>query len=165
MKKLLLILAFFTFAFTSSALAMDKLIIKDAWLRVAPNKVAGGFFEISNQTDKVINIISASAQGAGAIELHSHAMTDGIMKMRKEDLIEIPANSGTSFNPHSFHLMMFRLDKEIFKIGNMPEIILSFDDGTTMNTKFQVLKFGTELKPSMDHSKMDHSKMTMPVKN
>lgn len=164
MKKFIIIMSIFLAAFTAPASAMDKLIIKDAWLRVAPNKVGGGFFEILNQTDKVINIVSATAKGAGKIELHSHTMTDGIMKMRKEDKIEIPANGSTSFNPHSFHLMMFRLDKDIFAVDNMVEIFFTFDDNSTMGAKFHVLKFGTEMKPSMDHSKMDHSKMTMPKK-
>lgn len=158
MKKLLIILSICLAAVSSTASAMDKLIISDAWLRVAPNKVAGGFFEIKNQTAKPIKIISAEAAGAQTIELHSHTMTDGIMRMRKQDSIEIAANSTLSFNPHSFHLMMFKLDKQIFAVGNTVEIFFTFDDNSTMGAKFMVYKFGTEPEATMDHSKMDHSK-------
>lgn len=158
MKKLLIILSICLAAISSTASAMDKLIISDAWLRVAPNKVAGGFFEIKNQTAKPLKIISAEAIGAKTIELHSHTMTDGIMKMRKQDSIEIAANSTLSFNPHSFHLMMFKLDKQVFAVGNTVEVFFTFDDNSTMSAKFKVYKFGTEPEATMDHSKMDHSK-------
>lgn len=168
MKKLLIIITLIITAFVGTANAMDKFIVKDAWLRVAPNKVAGGFFEIHNQTDKIAKLIAASANGAQKIELHSHTMNDGIMKMRKEDSISVPANSVLSFNPHSYHLMMFKLDKQIFKVGEQVEITLTFEDKSTLSAKFQVLKFGQEYKPSMDHSKMNHdqmdtSKMQMPT--
>ncbi len=164
MKKILIATSIIFFALTSMVQAMDKLIISDAWLRVAPNKVAGGFFEIKNNTANIINMVSATATGAGKIELHSHTMKDGIMKMRQEKAIEIPANGSTSFNPHSFHLMMFKLDKEVFAVGNMVEVNFTFDDASTLSTKFHVLKFGEEMKKGMDHSKMDHSKMEMPAK-
>ncbi|MGL1919727.1 MAG: copper chaperone PCu(A)C [Hyphomicrobiales bacterium] len=159
MKKIIALASIFFLAFTSYAAAMDKLIISDGWLRVAPNQVAGAFFEIQNHTSKPINIISATASGAKTTELHSHTMTDGIMKMRKEDSVEIPANGTLSFNPHSFHLMMFKLDKQAFAVGNMVEVTLTFDDQSTLGAKFHVIKFGTEMKKDMDHSKMDHSKM------
>lgn len=164
MKKSLLILLLIMSAFTSPVLAMDKFIIKNAWLRVAPNQVAGGFFDIINQTDKTHHVVSATAVGAEVIELHSHTMTDGIMKMRKIEKVEMPANETLEFNPHGYHLMMFKLDKQVFAVGNMVEIAFTFEDNSTMTAKFQVLKFGTELKKDMDHSQMDHSKMAKDKK-
>ncbi|MBL1421089.1 MAG: copper chaperone PCu(A)C [Alphaproteobacteria bacterium] len=159
MKKILTLATIFILAFTNIALAMDKIVITDSWLWVPPNKVAGAFFEIKNNTDKTLNIVSATTKGAKKIELHNHIMADGIMKMRQVKAIEVPANGSTSFNPHGFHLMMYRLDKDMFAAGNMVEVNFTFDDQSTASAKFHVMPFGQPMEKSMDHQNMDHSKM------
>lgn len=169
MKKIFTLTAIFILAFTNIAFAMDKIIITDSWLWIPPNKVAGAFFEIKNNSDKTLNIVSATADGAQKIELHNHIMDGAIMKMRKVKMIEVPANDTTSFNPHGFHLMMYKLDQDIFAVGNMVEVHFTFDDASTTSAKFHIMPFGKPMDKSMnhqtmDHSTMDHSKMEMPAK-
>lgn len=145
MKKLISIMAIVLMAFTTHAQAADNLVITDAWLRVSPKKVAGAFFEIKNNTDKIINVISATAQGSQKVELHTHIMDDGIMRMRKVDMIDIPANGTQSFNPHGYHLMMFRLDEAVYTVDNMVEVELTFDNKTTLKAMFLVQSFGRKM--------------------
>lgn len=145
MKKLIAMLAIFLMAFTGSAQAVDNLVITDAWLRVSPKKVAGAFFEIKNNTDKLVNVISATAKGSQKVELHTHTLDNGIMRMRKVDMIGIPANGSQSFNPHSYHLMMFRLDEAIYVVDNMVEVELTFDNQTTLKAMFEVKSFGRKM--------------------
>lgn len=164
MKKIFTLAAIFILAFTNIALAMDKIIITDAWLWVPPNKVAGAFFEIKNNTDKALNIISATTKGAKKIELHNHIMDGAIMKMRQVKQIEVPANGTTSFNPHGYHLMMYKLDKDIFAVGNMVVVNFTFDDQSTASAKFHVMPFGKPMDTTKNHQTMDHSQMAMPTK-
>lgn len=141
-------------AFTGSVQAADNLVITDPWLRVSPKKVAGAFFEIKNNNDKIINVISATAKGSGKVELHTHIMDNGIMRMRKVDMIDIPANGTQSFNPHGYHLMLFRLDDAAFTVGNMVEVELAFDNETTLKAMFEVKPFGNKMEKKMNHNKM-----------
>lgn len=169
MRKIFTLTTIFILAFTNLAMAMDKIIITDSWLWIPPNKVAGGFFEIKNNSDKTLNIVSATTDGAQKIELHNHIMDGAIMKMRKVKTVKVPANGTTNFNPHGFHLMMYKLDKATFAVGNMVEIHFTFDDASTASAKFHVMPFGKPMEKTMDHqnmdhSKMDHSKTTMPAK-
>lgn len=176
MKKIFSIMVIFVMALTGSVQAADNLVVTEPWLRVSPKKVAGAFFEIKNNGDKLVNVISATAKGSQKVELHTHIMDNGIMRMRKVDMIDVPAHGTQSFNPHSYHLMLFRLDEAAFAVGNMVEIELTFDDETTLKTMFEVKPFGKKMKMDdgkmksdhgemkMDHGKkqMDHGKMKMP---
>ncbi|MCJ8325441.1 MAG: copper chaperone PCu(A)C [Rhizobiales bacterium] len=147
MKKLLLISWLIIVAFSGAAGATEQVksqqvSVVDAWLRVAPNKVAGGFFEIINDSDEDLNIVSAVAVGAKTVELHSHKMTNGVMKMRKQEFVHLPAKSSLSFNPHSYHLMMFKLDNDLFNVGKFVHVVLTLSDGSEVEVKFLVKKFG-----------------------
>uniref|UniRef100_A0A2A4Z2R0 Copper chaperone PCu(A)C n=1 Tax=OCS116 cluster bacterium TaxID=2030921 RepID=A0A2A4Z2R0_9PROT len=145
MKKIFSLMVIFIMAFTTGVQAADNLVITESWLRVSPKKVAGAFFEIKNNSDQTINVISATAQGSQKVELHTHTLDNGIMRMRKVDLIDIPANGMQSFNPHSYHLMLFRLDEAAFAVGNMVEVELTFDNQTTLKAMFEVKPFGKNM--------------------
>ncbi len=159
MKKLFLLATLFFMAVFSTAQAADTQDVKvtDAWMRVSPNKVAGAFFEIKNTGDKPLKLVAATTQGAQKTELHNHLLIDGVMKMRKIDFVELPANSNVSFNTHGYHLMMFKLDQQVIKIDNMIKVELTFDDGSTKSASFMVKPFGKGGK-KMDHSKMKKKK-------
>lgn len=148
MKKMFSIMVIFLMAFTGGVQAADNLEISEAWMRVSPKKVAGAFFEIKNNTDQVINVVSATATGSQKVELHTHIMDNGIMRMRKVDMIDIPANGTQSFNPHSYHLMMFRLDEAVYTVDNMVEVELTFDNQTSLKTMFVVKPFGKKMSKS-----------------
>lgn len=142
MKQIILITWLVIATFTNAAIANDDVTMTDAWLRVAPNNVVGGFFDIVNGSDEDLKIVSVAAEGATTVEMHSHKMAKGIMKMRKEEYVELPAMSTVSFNPHGFHLMMFKLDRDKFRVGSFVNVVLTLSDGSEVDASFLVKKFG-----------------------
>jgi hypothetical protein len=42
-----------------------------------------------------------------SVEIHTHSMVDGVMKMRKVDTVDLPEEGSVAFEPGGFHLMMF----------------------------------------------------------
>lgn len=68
--------------------------------------VAAGYFTASNKGDADA-IISASSPFADTIELHTHLMEDGVMKMREVEQVELPADGSVEFKPGGYHLMIF----------------------------------------------------------
>lgn len=83
-------------------------LISDGYI-MAPLKgrdVAAGYFIAENQ-GTAISLVSASSPAAAAVELHTHSMADGVMKMREVDAVELPEEGSVAFEPGSFHLMMF----------------------------------------------------------
>ncbi|NRA89079.1 MAG: copper chaperone PCu(A)C [Rhizobiales bacterium] len=154
-----LIIAIFSLTSIANASSSNDIKINNAWLRVAPNKVAVAFFTIENSTDKTIQILSAKTKHAKRTELHNHIMNNGIMKMRQVKLVEVKANDTVKFNPHGYHLMMFNLDIDAFKPGKQVEIIFTFDNDTEQKAMFRVIAFGMKKPKNM---KTDHSKM--PIK-
>lgn len=167
MKKIVLVAAVLFSTLVGNAFGMDNkdVMISDAWLRVAPNKVGGAFFEIMNMSDKNLKIVAAKTVGAERTELHNHIMDDGVMRMRRVKEVELAGKGKVSFNPHGYHLMMFKLDKSVFAVGEMIDVEFTFDDKSSKRAKFMVKPFGRMGKKKMgDMKKMDHSKMDMPKK-
>ena len=88
--------------------ATASVLISDGYIS-APLKgrdVGAGFFIAENQGEAT-TITAASSPVAASIELHTHTMDDGVMKMREVDAVELPENGSVVFEPGSYHLMMF----------------------------------------------------------
>jgi copper(I)-binding protein len=88
--------------------AAPSVLISDGYI-MAPLKgrdIAAGYFIAENQ-GAAISLVSASTPAAATVELHTHSMANGVMKMRKVDAVDLPEEGSIAFEPGSFHLMMF----------------------------------------------------------
>lgn len=84
-----------------------SVLISDGYV-LAPLKgrdIAAGYFIAENQ-GAAISLIGATSPMA-SIEIHTHSMVDGVMKMRKVDAVNLPEETSIAFEPGGFHLMMF----------------------------------------------------------
>lgn len=84
-----------------------SVLISDGYV-LAPLKgrdIAAGYFIAENQ-GAAISLIGATSPMA-SIEIHTHSMVDGVMKMRKVDAVDLPEETSIAFEPGGFHLMMF----------------------------------------------------------
>lgn len=68
--------------------------------------VAAAYFDLSN-SGEADRLISAESNISENVEIHTHTMEDGVMKMRRVDGVDLPAGETVSFEPGSYHLMMF----------------------------------------------------------
>lgn len=59
-------------------------------------------------------LMSASSSLSTKVELHSHTMDNGVMKMRRVETIEVPGNSVTELKSGGYHIM-------IFDVATLPE--------------------------------------------
>lgn len=87
--------------------ASPSVLISDGYV-MAPLKgrdVAAGYFVIENQ-GAATSLVAASSPTA-TVEIHTHGMVDGVMKMRKVEVVDIPEEESVAFEPGGFHLMMF----------------------------------------------------------
>ena len=89
----------------------DPLNVTDPWVRepIPGRMMSAAFMQLSNTgtTDKVL--VSARADWAGSIEIHTHLNDNGVMRMRQIESLTIPAGGSVSLQPGGLHLMLFRL--------------------------------------------------------
>lgn len=102
-----------------------------------------GYFTITNHTDLDDVIIDVSSNDAERVEIHETKDSNGVMRMRKRDAINIPAGGSLKFEPGGFHLMIFGVNLEkdqkdiqlTLKFQNAPDlsIIAEIVEMTPMN--------------------------------
>ncbi|MEM9473316.1 MAG: copper chaperone PCu(A)C [Pseudomonadota bacterium] len=71
-------------------------------------------------------LIAASSALSARVELHTHTMDNGIMKMRPVEAIEVPANSRTELKSGGYHIMMFDVETMPEKGSTVP-LTLTFE--------------------------------------
>lgn len=84
--------------------------ISGGWVRLPPvvSRPAAGYLTIkgSAQADTLVKV---EAPFAGRVELHAMKSENGIMKMIRQDKIDVPANGTVTLAPGGMHLMFFDL--------------------------------------------------------
>jgi len=143
------------------ALAEDAQIgaitIKGAWSRAtAPGAVAGvAFFTIANTGADDDALVSAAADVAKAVELHSHVMEGDIMRMRQVPTISIPAGQTVALQPGGLHVMLLGL-KQPLKQGTSYPLTLTFQRAGSVTVTVPIQDLGA-MPPGMSHEHMgDH---------
>ena len=126
-----------------------NVFVEDIYVRaVPPGQLNTGVFMIlNNKTDAIQSIVNAQSSAAKVVELHTHVHEDGMMKMRRIDKIDIPANGQTVLKPGGLHVMLMGLNQQIEE-GRPVEVILEFANGETKI----VQALGRKLKMKMKHS-------------
>jgi copper(I)-binding protein len=125
--------------FLSPALVMSAdhvpggISVMDAYARAVPPGQLNSaiFMSLSNTSKTDRAIVRASSDAANIVELHTHSMEGGMMRMRKIDKIDIKAGSITVLKPGGLHVMLIGLTKQL-QTGNEVALELVFDDGSTM---------------------------------
>jgi len=135
-----------------SALSIEKnrldISVENVYVRTVPpgQPNTGVFMTLNNGTDAVQSIVNAQSNVAKVVELHTHVHEDGMMKMRRIEKIDIPANGQTVLKPGGLHIMLIGLNQEVIE-GEPVEVILEFDNGETKI----VQAVGRKLKMKMKH--------------
>ena len=90
---------------------LGSVTIFEPWSRELPPNAPNGaaYFRVENSGGEPDRIVSARTDIAEAVELHTHDMDGGMMKMRQVESVEVPAGSEVRFKPHGLHVMLFGL--------------------------------------------------------
>jgi|GEM_PF-2382812 len=122
--------------------------VRNAYARamMPGSQVGAGYFEIKNNSNAPIRLVSVESPAAEKVEIHSMSMDGNVAKMRKlSNGIEIPPHSGLSFQPGSYHLMFINPQKP-FAEGEKISAQFVFADGARMTVPFKVRAFAKAAK-------------------
>lgn len=124
------VLTLFLILLSPLTMANNALEVSGAFAKETPptSTTSAIFLTITNPSSQMDYLTSAQTPKAAVTELHTHAMYDGVMKMRKIDHIEIVAEGETVLKPHSLHIMLFDI-KEPLKAGMEIPLTLNFKSG------------------------------------
>lgn len=134
--------------------------VNNAWIRasVAGDRNAAGYMVIRNRNTEPKRLLRVEADGlAQRIELHTHTMTDGLMRMQQVEFVEVPARGEVIFEPGGFHLMFMGITEE-FQEGDVHRLTLFFDTIDPVDVDF-IVEPVDYMGPDMhqgDHDGHDH---------
>lgn len=94
------------------------------------------FLTIENKGE-ADRLLSASSPMTGRVELHTHTMDNGVMKMRQIEAIDIAANATTELKSGGLHIMLFGIE-ELPAKGAMIPLTLTFEKAGTIEINAMV---------------------------
>lgn len=145
-----LIMAFTILIMSAQAIAAE-LGVSHAWVRasVPGQTVASAFVTLSNPLEKPLKFKEIHSKVARTVELHSHAMVDGQMRMRKLEEFMIPANGEARFVPGENHIMLIGLEHPLQE-NTTVTLEMCFDELCSIIT-LPVISIDNEPAPEKAH--------------
>ncbi len=158
MHYLSAVLAVFLFV-VASAQAGDAhknggLIIKDVWSRATPARNGVAYMTIFNHGGSMDRLIAVESDVAKKVELHTHSVKDGVMRMRRISAIQVHPGEPAVLTPGGNHVMLMGLHKSL-KEGQTFTVNLVFEKAGKIAVDVAVHKAGAMGYGS--HKKGGHS--------
>jgi len=136
--------AVLTLAATGTALAADyaagNLQIDDPWSRATASQQSNGaaYFTVTNHGSSADRLIEAASPVASTVELHTHEVdSEGVMRMRRVEGIDVPAGEATALRPGGLHVMLIGLDDRLVEGEQFP-LTLVFEAAGTVEVEVTV---------------------------
>jgi periplasmic copper chaperone A len=145
-------------AFAGSA--ADDVTVSDAYVRAVPpgQPNSASFMLLSNGSTAGHAVVAAESSVSKVAELHTHTMSEGMMKMRRVEKIEIPAKGTATLAPGGLHVMLIGLTQDL-RPGDEVMLMLTFEDGSKRRVSAPVralqMKIMQQGMGGMDHGKMN----------
>jgi copper(I)-binding protein len=126
----------------------DKISVNDPYVRAVPPvvKTSAIFMQLQNNDQVAQFLVSASTPAAATVELHTHTMDDGVMRMRRVAHVHLPPNETVSLQPGGLHIMLFDLVAPL-NPGDQVPLSLTFKDGSSKEISAEV----RSVKQMMNH--------------
>lgn len=124
--------------------------VSDASIRlpVLTGRPAAGFVMV--MSDKADVLTGVSSPKAGRIEMHSVVTDNGVMRMRQQSSMAVPAGGMLHMAPGGNHLMLFDLASGL-KAGDTLPLALTFQSGAKVTVDAKVAASGTPPETHGDH--------------
>jgi copper(I)-binding protein len=121
----------------SGALAGD-IEIENPWARASAGMAGAGaaFMDIKN-TGAADRVVGASAGVSKAVELHTHIRDGDVMKMRRVDAIDVPADGVAHLQPGGLHVMFIGLEAPLVEGESFP-LTLTFENAGEVTVEVEV---------------------------
>lgn len=121
-----------------AAFSAGAIEVLQPWSRPAVAGTNGiGYMVLVNKGATADVLEKVESPIAGRVEMHSSSMAGGVMSMKKEDRVPVPAGGQTTFGPGAYHLMLIGLTKTL-RAGDQVPATLSFSGGARIKVAFTV---------------------------
>jgi len=145
--------------------AEANLNLSEAWIRptLGAGRTTAAYLTITNTGDQADRLIAVDVPNAGAVETHTAGMTDGVMRMRRVEGIDIPAGETVQLAPGGLHIMVMNLEQPITKGDEVPLTLMFERTGAMTITATASLAPPVAPSPHMDDDANDQTNgMSMP---
>jgi copper(I)-binding protein len=123
-----------------AGLGQQSLIsVEQAYIRssIPGTTITSSYMIIENKGEKAVTLLGANSKISPRIEIHQHSMSDGMMRMRQLDSIEINARQRIVLQPSGLHLMLFDVKKPL-KAQQKVELTLTFSNQPSVTIQVPV---------------------------
>jgi len=130
----------FALFFASVAVQAQDILVEEPWARESPPGVQNGaaYMSLVNQSSDTDRLVSASAPVSETVELHTHLMEEGVMKMRQVKAIEVAPSSATVLQPGGLHVMFIGLGEPLVAGESFP-LTLNFENAGEITVEVPVM--------------------------
>ncbi len=126
---------------------VSPIMAEDAQIKLGIGERPAAMFVTLHNKGAATRLIGATSDAFARIELHSHEMGGGMMRMVKVDDFAVPANGMLTLKPGGYHLMLFDFNAD----ADAPvQVTLQFANGQTVETM---------ATPSVRQKRMPHGGM------
>ncbi len=131
----------------------DALEIASPYARAVPpgQPNSAVFMVLNNPLDTDHALVAAASPAAEVVELHTHRLEGGMMRMRRVEQIPLPAEAAVSLEPGGLHVMLIGLVRQLVP-GDKVAVTLTFDDGSSRQITAPV----REIQPMGHHGGAGH---------
>lgn len=118
---------------------LGDLTIAQPWARATPGAATAGaaYLKIENHGQQDDRLVAASTPAAGKVELHVHAMDNGVATMREVKAIDLAAHATVELKPGGLHIMLMDLKQPLREQENFP-LTLTFEHAGSVEVEVQV---------------------------
>ena len=119
--------------------ARDALSASDAYILEAPPTARSnvGYIVLTNSSRRAVRLLAIDSDRFARHEMHSMREEGGVMQMRRERTLDVPARGTLKFEPGTYHLMLFSADPPL-RAGETVEMLLQSDSGDELEVAFKV---------------------------
>jgi periplasmic copper chaperone A len=144
MKPILFVIAMLASAAAAgSDVKSGAIQISNIWSRETPPtaQVGGGFMTLTNTGKSDDALLAVRSEISKSVELHTHSMDGGVMKMREVPRIDVPAGGKAELKPGGFHIMFIDL-KTPLVAGQKISATLVFEKAGDVKVEMPIQPFG-----------------------
>jgi copper(I)-binding protein len=127
----------------------DAIRVEGAYARAVPpgQTNSAAFMVLHNEGATAHALVAAKSPVAKLVELHTHALVDGMMRMRPVERIALPAGQKVQLQPGGLHLMLIGLDHTLTPEEQVP-LTLIYEDGSRQSIQMPVRRAEAMMMPS-----------------